>query len=183
MGLRGSSGHGEHSLAALVGFVEQRGQLQQELEGTVHILSEILKNTKPGTQLTMLLAQAHLPLPPSAPSRKVLRTSTILTPQTALPSHLVPLGILLEFNQHLGHLKDTGHRVTRRQTLFHSWDPTAAPAHTSTAAHSCSPSPRKAEFLEHRDFVPLVPSMVFFHHHLEPHFPTTSQENSLCQTK
>lgn len=60
---RGSSGHGEHSLAALVGFVEQRGQLQQELEGTVHVLSEILANTKPGTQLTMLLAQAHPPCP------------------------------------------------------------------------------------------------------------------------
>lgn len=61
MRLCGSSGHGEHSLAALVSFVEQRGQLQQELKGTVHILSEILMNTKPGTQLTMLLAQATSP--------------------------------------------------------------------------------------------------------------------------
>lgn len=97
-----------HSLAALVGFVKQRGQLQQELKGTVHILSEILTKTKPGTQLT-----STPPPVPTCSIRKGFWDREHFPMQARHhQSHLVPLGILLEFHQHLGHLKDTGHRVT-----------------------------------------------------------------------
>lgn len=58
--LQGSPEQGEHSLASLIDFVEQRSELQQELEGTVDILGEILLPTRPRAQLR---ASSSLPLP------------------------------------------------------------------------------------------------------------------------
>lgn len=40
--LQVNPGHSKHSLASLIYFVEQRGELQQVLEGAVHVLSEVL---------------------------------------------------------------------------------------------------------------------------------------------
>lgn len=40
--LRVSRRHSKHSLASLIYFVEQRGELQQVLESTVHVLGEVL---------------------------------------------------------------------------------------------------------------------------------------------
>lgn len=128
--------------------------------------------------LSSELARAHTPLPhlpwPPPHSTTVTNTARCCTQcsqwlqSRVLGTHLLTLGILLEFNQDLGDLQDTGHDVTDQGRPC-----SAVRTPQAGGAQACRQAALSAQGKEHfwssqGDFVALSPSAGSFHHHREP---------------